>query len=83
MVCLTQRVSDWDVQKLSAYLYADDGLLTSTQVACLQQYFDTPTEIFDRVGFHTNEAKTFIMSCHNLLLLGVHFVESCRLWMTR
>ena len=46
-----------DVQRLEAYLYADDGLLVLTQTACLKWYFDALAEMFDRVGLHNNVAK--------------------------
>ena len=55
------------IRDLVAYLYAGNGLVTSTQLERLQRVFDVITEIFDRVGLMTNTRKTVSMvyqPCH-------------------
>ena len=47
-----------DMQRLVAYFYTDNGLLTLTQAACLRRYFDALTDMFDSVGLQTNVSKT-------------------------
>ena len=57
------------VQRLEAYLYADDGILVSNQAARLHWYVDELTEMFDQVGLHTNVDKMVSMDfqpCHML-----------------
>ena len=52
---------------LAAYLYADDGLVESTQLKRLQRAFDVLTGLFGRFGLMKNTAKTFGMvyqPCH-------------------
>ena len=44
-------LSIWD---LALYLYADNGLITSTQPDRLQWAFDIISGLFDRVGLRTN-----------------------------
>ena len=48
----------------AAFLYADDGLVASTDPVWLQGYFDTMTGLSDRDGFWTNFGKTFSMIFH-------------------
>ena len=40
------------------YLYADDGLVSSTRSERLQRSFDVLTGLFDRVGLRTNMENT-------------------------
>ena len=42
----------------SAFFYADDGVVASTDPGCLQSEFDTLTGIFGRVRQQTNVRKT-------------------------
>ena len=49
--------------KLTAYLYADDDLVASTQPERLQRSFDFLTNLFDRFGMRTNKMKTVGMVC--------------------
>ena len=59
----------WDMQRLSALLYDDDEIITSTRAAPFQPDFDALTEMFDLVGLYTNVAKTLSMdyqTCHTL-----------------
>ena len=44
--------------------YADDGMVTSSDPACLQGAFSALVAIFDRVGLQTNVGKTVSMACH-------------------
>ena len=81
MVILTEDIVDpgeadkevfgKNVQHLTAYLYADYGLLTSTSLERLQQSFDTLTELFDRLVLRTNVSKTISIYCQNCRALGV------------
>ena len=48
---------------LTAYFYADDGLVASTQPERLHREFDVLTGLFDRVGLRNNMAKTAGMVC--------------------
>jgi hypothetical protein len=41
-----------------ALLYADDGLVSSTDHEWLQHAVDTLTGLFSRIGLETNAAKT-------------------------
>ena len=70
------------MQHLTAYLYADDGLLVSMWATHLQQDFDTLTELFDRVGLRTNVAKMVSMACQPCRALGVHSSEGYRIQIT-
>ena len=49
---------------LEAYVYANDGLVASTQLERLQRAFDVLTSLFGQVGLETNTAKTVCMFCH-------------------
>ena len=51
------------IQDLVAYLYADDGLVTSTQTERLQRVFNVLTNLFDRVGLRTNMINMVSMAC--------------------
>ena len=70
-----------NVQRLAAYFYAGNGLLTSTQAARLQQDFDTLMKFFDHVGLCTNVSNTVIMDCWPCRALRGHFLEAYVLWM--
>ena len=48
---------------LADYLYADDGLVASTQLERLQREFDILAGIFDWVSLRTNTAKIVGMVC--------------------
>ena len=41
-----------------AIFYADDGMVASTNLGCIQTAFDTMTGLFDRVGLKTNVWET-------------------------
>ena len=44
-------------------LYADDGMLASSDPRWLQWAFKILVGLFDRVGLKTNQRKTVIMTC--------------------
>ena len=48
----------------AALLYADNGMVTSSDPQCLQGAFNTLVGLFDRVGLRTNFRKTVRMVCH-------------------
>ena len=48
----------------SAVFYADDGMVVSSDPACLQGAESALVAIFDRVGLRTNVNKTVSMACH-------------------
>ena len=54
----------------------DDVILVSTRETRLQWEFDTLADFFDRVGLHTNVAKTASMACQPCHALGGHSVEA-------
>ena len=64
------------VQRLEAYFYADDGILALALATRLQRAFDTLTELFGRVGLHTNVVKTVIMDCKTCLAIGGPYAEA-------
>ena len=70
-----------DVHRLTAYFYADDGILASTRATRLQQAFDTLKKLFELVGLRTNVAKMVIMACKICHVIGVHSAEAYGLWM--
>ena len=50
------------IRDLVAYLYSDNGLVTSTQPERLQREFSVLTGLFDRVDLRTNTRKTVSMA---------------------
>ena len=52
-----------DMQCLSVYFYDNYGLILLSQAECFHQDFDTLTEVFGHVFFHTNLANTASMAC--------------------
>ena len=58
-----QEVPGRSNQALSAIFYANDGLVSLLECACLQGAFDTLTGPFDHVGLRTNKRKTVSMEC--------------------
>ena len=48
----------------AALLYADDGMVASSDPACLQGAFNALVGLFDRVGLQTNVGNTVSMVCH-------------------
>jgi exonuclease III len=51
------------VEEKLAVLYADDGLISSTDHEWLQHAVDALTGLFRRIGLETNAAKTKSMTC--------------------
>ena len=60
----SMEVLGLSIQELTAYLYADNGLIVSTRPERLQREFDVLTGIFDWVGLRTNTRKIVSMVCH-------------------
>ena len=54
-----------ELSLLVALLYADDAYIASTSKTLLQASMDILTDLFDRVGLHTNTEKTKVMTCVN------------------
>ena len=52
----------WDIQRLGANFYANDGLIASTRAAGIQREFNVLTDIFDQVSLHTNVGKNVNIS---------------------
>ena len=50
-----------EICRFLAVLYADNGLIQSSNPALLQSLFDILVELFERVGLHTNTKKTVTM----------------------
>ena len=65
-----------DMQRLAAYFYADDGILPSTWVTCLQRNVYTLTELLDRVVLCTNVDNMVIRACLPYHVLGGHSAEA-------
>ena len=59
-----------DVQHLLAYFYVDDRIITSTQLARLQQAFTTLTYILELLSLCTNVSKMMSMACHPCHTIG-------------
>ena len=53
-----------EVLHCAAFLYADDGLVASSDPVWLQGNFYTMTGLSDRDGFWTNVGKTYSMLFH-------------------
>ena len=51
------------IQDLAAYFYAENDLVTLTQLERLQRVFDLLTGLLDRVGLRKNTKKTVSMAC--------------------
>ena len=56
-------VSCQDVQCLTAYLYADNGLIVTILLTHLQRVFTTLMDPSNHVGLYTNVSKTVSMAC--------------------
>ena len=54
-----------------AFLYADNGILASTNLGWIQTVFDILTGLFDQMGLKTNVNKTVGMVCHPCRAAGV------------
>ena len=52
-------------------LYADNGMVASTDLGWLQTAFETLMGLFDRLVLKTNPAKTVGMVCHPCRAVGV------------
>ena len=65
-----------------AILYADDGMIASTNPGCTQTAFDMLMGTFDWVGLKTNVRKTVGMVCHPCQAAGVWSEEAYTWWVT-
>ena len=70
-----------DMQRLTAYFYADDRILELMRVTCIQRNFDILMELFNRVGLLANVTITVIMACHTCCALRGYLLEACGLLM--
>ena len=59
-----------------AILYADDGMIASTNPGCNQTTFEMLMGTFDWVGLKTNARKTGGMGCHPCQAAGVREDEA-------
>ena len=55
---------------LASYLYANYGLVESTQPERLQRSFDVLAGLFDRVVLQTNRLNTIYMVFHPVIIRG-------------
>ena len=53
-----------EVRHQAALLYADDGMVASSDPAWIQGTFNALVGLFDRVGLQTNFGKTVSVVCH-------------------
>ena len=72
-----------DIQRLTSYFYANDGLLASTWAHRLHRSFDVLTDLFEQVGLCTNVVNTVSMACRPCRAIGGHSVEAYGLRITR
>ena len=60
---LKEGRTEEEMDEFLCLFYADDGLLVSTNPELLQKAFDILSNLFDRMGLHTNAKKTKAMVC--------------------
>ena len=53
----------WYIQRLAAYFYANDGIMSSTRSHWIQQVFDILSDMFYWVGMRTNMGNMVSMEC--------------------
>ena len=56
--------------------YADNGMVSSSDLGWLKLVFDNLVGLFDRVGLRTNFRKTVGMVCRTLRAAGVRAEEA-------
>ena len=71
-----------DIQLLTKYLYADDGLLASPWKTRLQWAFNVMTELFGRAGMRTDVVKMVNMARKPCRVIGGNYAKSYGLRMT-
>ena len=54
----------------AALFYADDGMVASSDPACIHGTFNALVGLFDRVGLQKNVGKTVGMVCHPCQVAG-------------
>ena len=67
---------------LSAYFYANNGLVASTQPESIQRAFNALTSLFNRVSLRKNTEKTVGMVCQPCHAPGGMSEEAYERWMT-
>ena len=65
-----------EVLHRATFLYADDGVVASTDPVWLQGSFDTLTGLFDRVGIRTNFKKMVRIICLPYRVVGTQLVAA-------
>ena len=60
----------------AAFFYADNGLVSSTDLGWLQYLFDTLTVLFDQVGLQTHVCNTMRVVCKPCRSSGVQAYEA-------
>ena len=60
----------------AALLYADDGMVASSDPVWLQGAFNALVGLFDRVGLQTNVEKTVGMVCHPCQATGGNITQT-------
>ena len=71
-----------EIQRLVVNFCSKYGILESTRETWIQWDFDVMTEMFDRIGLHTNVGNTVSMECQPCFTIGGHSTESYGLRMT-
>ena len=64
-------IREWEARvppAVRSWYYADDGRISGTNAAAVQQGIDVAAELFARVGMKTNAAKTKTMVGHSATL---------------
>ena len=67
-------------QKMTAYFYDDDGLITSTRAERIQREFHVLKELFDGVGLHTNVGKMVSIAFQTCRSTEGHSTEAYGIW---
>ena len=71
-----------EVQNISNFFYADDGLVALTDPVCLQGTFNTPDGLLDIVGLQKNVGNMVGMICHLFWSVGTHLDAAYKRRMT-
>ena len=66
----------------SAFFYAENGLVESSNSVWIQWSLDMMISLFERVNLHTNVAKTVVMMCHPVPIAVRQSTPAYGRWMT-
>ena len=66
----TRGERGWEGSNQAALLYADDGMIASSDPQWLQSTFTQIVGLFDRVGLNTNTSKIVSMTCRPCTAAG-------------